>query len=212
MKAFGLFKSLVLAVPARQRNSPLCPLFSFLLSLIPLSSLLRPLFPCSPSFFRPRATTIHRNVWPANSTLKSWFSLTCRPPFTARHWAANSSLLQPSNPSSRFATHHLVTTLGPPDPPLYTSCDNLLHGMNEPTPSPSPAPGSKSSASPSAGTKRKRSQSAKVYAIKKGFKPGIYYSWPDCLAQITGFKGAICEFSRKFPPPRDLDTEGLTYV
>ncbi|KAJ6123179.1 Ribonuclease H [Penicillium capsulatum] len=63
--------------------------------------------------------------------------------------------------------------------------------MNESTPSPSPAPVPKSSTSPIVGAKRKRPSGAKVYAIKKGFKPGIYYSWPDCLAQITGFKGAI---------------------
>ncbi|KAJ6188881.1 hypothetical protein N7519_003789 [Penicillium mononematosum] len=31
----------------------------------------------------------------------------------------------------------------------------------------------------------------KYYAVKAGHKPGIYYGWNDCLAQITGFKGAI---------------------
>jgi ribonuclease HI len=71
--------------------------------------------------------------------------------------------------------------------------------MNESTPSPSPAPVPKASShpkqspSPSAGTKRKRTTGAKYYAVKNGFKPGLYYSWNDCLAQITGFKGAICE-------------------
>ncbi|KAJ5216401.1 Ribosomal protein L9/RNase H1 N-terminal [Penicillium cinerascens] len=69
--------------------------------------------------------------------------------------------------------------------------------MNESTPSPSPAPVPKASShtkpspSPSAGTKRKRTTGAKYYAVKNGFKPGLYYSWNDCLAQITGFKGAI---------------------
>ncbi|KAJ5443743.1 uncharacterized protein N7458_007615 [Penicillium daleae] len=69
--------------------------------------------------------------------------------------------------------------------------------MSTTTPSPSPAPGpkasprSKPSPSPTAGTKRKRTTGNKLYAVKKGSKPGIYYSWPDCLAQITGFKGAI---------------------
>lgn len=72
--------------------------------------------------------------------------------------------------------------------------------MSTTTPSPSPAPGSKASPrskpppSPTAGTKRKRTTGNKLYAVKKGSKPGIYYSWPDCLAQITGFKGAICKF------------------
>ncbi|KXG52663.1 uncharacterized protein PGRI_079190 [Penicillium griseofulvum] len=67
--------------------------------------------------------------------------------------------------------------------------------MNKTTPSPSPipkaSPGSKPSPSPTAGTKRKRNATAKYYAVKAGHKPGIYYGWNDCLAQITGFKGAI---------------------
>ncbi|KAF3022368.1 hypothetical protein E8E15_009501 [Penicillium rubens] len=67
--------------------------------------------------------------------------------------------------------------------------------MNKTTPSPSPvpkaSPGSKPSPSPTAGTKRKRNAAAKYYAVKAGHKPGIYYGWNDCLAQITGFKGAI---------------------
>ncbi|KAJ5584152.1 Ribosomal protein L9/RNase H1 N-terminal [Penicillium hispanicum] len=69
--------------------------------------------------------------------------------------------------------------------------------MNGTTPSPSPAPvpkaspRSKPSPSPTAGTKRKRTTSAKYYAVKAGFKPGIYYGWQDCLAQITGYKGAV---------------------
>ena len=29
------------------------------------------------------------------------------------------------------------------------------------------------------------------YAVKKGAKPGVYDSWDDCKAQVTGFKGAI---------------------
>ncbi|KAJ5317243.1 hypothetical protein N7508_001751 [Penicillium antarcticum] len=69
--------------------------------------------------------------------------------------------------------------------------------MNETTPSPSPAPalkaspGSKPSPSPTAGIKRKRNGPAKYYAVKAGHKPGIYHGWNECLAQITGFKGAI---------------------
>lgn len=30
----------------------------------------------------------------------------------------------------------------------------------------------------------------KYYAIKKGFKPGIYMTWPEAQAQVSGFKGA----------------------
>ncbi|KAJ5221097.1 Ribosomal protein L9/RNase H1 N-terminal [Penicillium citrinum] len=80
--------------------------------------------------------------------------------------------------------------------------------MNETTPSPSPAHGSKapsrskSSASPGAGTKRKRTTGPKFYAVKKGFAPGVYEGWKDCLAQITGFKGAIFQ---SFPTFEDAN-------
>lgn len=30
----------------------------------------------------------------------------------------------------------------------------------------------------------------KFYAVRSGYKPGIYMAWPDCQAQIAGFKGA----------------------
>ncbi len=31
---------------------------------------------------------------------------------------------------------------------------------------------------------------SKFYAVRKGRKSGIYYSWPECQEQITGFSGA----------------------
>lgn len=31
----------------------------------------------------------------------------------------------------------------------------------------------------------------KYYAVKKGKMPGIYMSWADCQAQVTGFPGAV---------------------
>lgn len=30
----------------------------------------------------------------------------------------------------------------------------------------------------------------KIYAVRKGHIPGLYYNWNDCSAQVTGFKGA----------------------
>lgn len=33
----------------------------------------------------------------------------------------------------------------------------------------------------------------KYYAVRTGRKPGIYYSWNDCRAQVGGFKGARCK-------------------
>lgn len=70
--------------------------------------------------------------------------------------------------------------------------------MNHTTPSPSPPLANTSSAqgtprNVSAGTKRKRSSGSKFYAVKVGFQPGVYYNWNDCLAQVTGYKGAVCE-------------------
>ncbi|KAL2002895.1 hypothetical protein VTN02DRAFT_5612 [Thermoascus thermophilus] len=63
---------------------------------------------------------------------------------------------------------------------------------------PSPGPGS-AEASPvqepsfaaTAGVKRKRASGGKFYAVKVGYQPGIYYTWNDCLAQVTGYKGAV---------------------
>ena len=31
---------------------------------------------------------------------------------------------------------------------------------------------------------------SKIYAIKKGKKTGIFYSWPECQANILGYSGA----------------------
>lgn len=38
----------------------------------------------------------------------------------------------------------------------------------------------------------------KLYAVHKGARPGIYYEWSECLKQVTGFKGAICESIEMF--------------
>jgi ribonuclease HI len=35
----------------------------------------------------------------------------------------------------------------------------------------------------------------KYYAVRAGFKPGVYTSWAICQQQITGFKGAQCAFA-----------------
>lgn len=46
----------------------------------------------------------------------------------------------------------------------------------------------------SSGTKRKRSNEPKFYAVKTGRKPGVYSNYNDCLAQVKGFKSAVCTF------------------
>ena len=30
----------------------------------------------------------------------------------------------------------------------------------------------------------------KVYAVHRGYRPGLYYTWPDCKVQVRGFLGA----------------------
>lgn len=32
---------------------------------------------------------------------------------------------------------------------------------------------------------------SKYYAVKKGVKPGIYRTWPECQRQVSGFSGAV---------------------
>ena len=44
----------------------------------------------------------------------------------------------------------------------------------------------------STGVKRKRGSEPKFYAVRLGRTPGVYHSWSDCLAQVTGFKNATC--------------------
>lgn len=39
---------------------------------------------------------------------------------------------------------------------------------------------------------------SKYYAVKKGRKPGIYTTWEECSAQVSGFAGAVYKsFSRR---------------
>ena len=44
----------------------------------------------------------------------------------------------------------------------------------------------------------KNSFSEKVYAVKVGREPGIYFSWDDCKSQVTGFSNAEFESFLKF--------------
>ena len=38
---------------------------------------------------------------------------------------------------------------------------------------------------------RLETQQTTVYAVHKGFEPGVYDTWHQCLAQISGFSGAV---------------------
>ncbi|RAH44266.1 RNA-DNA hybrid ribonuclease [Aspergillus brunneoviolaceus CBS 621.78] len=54
------------------------------------------------------------------------------------------------------------------------------------------------SSASTAGTKRKRNVVGKYYAVKAGYQPGVYYSWTDCLTQVTGYKGAVFQAFSSF--------------
>ncbi|WEW61795.1 ribonuclease H family protein [Emydomyces testavorans] len=65
---------------------------------------------------------------------------------------------------------------------------------NVPSPGQLPAPDSQTQSNATqagAGLKRRRATEPKFYAVKDGFKPGIYHSWNECLSQVKGFKGAV---------------------
>ncbi|KAL4955566.1 Caulimovirus viroplasmin-domain-containing protein [Aspergillus filifer] len=123
------------------------------------------LFSCSPKrFFIPRLT-FRRN-------LHNFFSPSSALPIPPSH----PSLPPPNRTTADFLSPQVQRDV-----------------MNETTPSPTPGPATKPSSSPpaAAGTKRKRGGAGKYYAVKAGYQPGIYYEWKDCLAQVTGFKGAV---------------------
>ena len=39
---------------------------------------------------------------------------------------------------------------------------------------------------------------AKVYAVRKGKKPGIYHSWNECKVMVDGYPGAIYKSFKTF--------------
>lgn len=149
-----------------------------------------------------RKIKIHGRVWSA-LRLGPWCSLQSCPRFIPQ--------FNPIRPTTSTTSSREFLTTGTyknPFPTLTTleifdstPSDDQSAAMNKTTPSPSPVPKASPSSnpppSPTAGTKRKRNTPAKYYAVKAGHKPGIYYGWNDCLAQVTGFKGAICECTRR---------------
>lgn len=42
--------------------------------------------------------------------------------------------------------------------------------------------------------KRKGGAQLKFYAVKAGHIPGVYLSWKECEQNISGFRGAACEY------------------
>lgn len=73
-------------------------------------------------------------------------------------------------------------------------------GPDATTPSPSPVtaptpPAKRSAAeSPAPNSLKRKRGETKYYAVKAGFRPGIYANWNDCLKQISGYKNAVCSW------------------
>lgn len=49
----------------------------------------------------------------------------------------------------------------------------------------------------------------KFYAVKKGFKIGIFENWDDCKKQINGFSGAIYKSFKTFDEAKNFLGEGV---
>ncbi len=47
------------------------------------------------------------------------------------------------------------------------------------------------------------------YAVRHGRKPGIYYNWPDCNAQVLAFKGAVFKKFKNLQEANDFIDGGL---
>lgn len=65
------------------------------------------------------------------------------------------------------------------------------------------------------------SLSKKFYAVKKGYKTGIFYSWDECKRQIDGYSGAVYKSFKTLDEANnflgggeetEVDTDLLAYV
>jgi hypothetical protein len=94
---------------------------------------------------------------------------------------------------------------------LVSQLTSLFGKMATPNKKPA-APGSTASMDAPPSKKRKMDKmdhsptDQKYYAVRVGYKPGVYTNWAICQQQITGYKGAICGplllMPRRVLPPR----------
>jgi hypothetical protein len=56
------------------------------------------------------------------------------------------------------------------------------------------APGAAVASAGSSSKKRKMDGVQKYYAVRAGFNPGVYLTYPECQQQTSGFRGAVCEY------------------
>jgi hypothetical protein len=94
---------------------------------------------------------------------------------------------------------------------LVSQLTSLFGKMATPNKKPA-APGSTASLDAPPSKKRKMDKmdhsptDQKYYAVRVGYKPGVYTNWAICQQQITGYKGAICGplllMPRRVLPPR----------
>lgn len=99
-----------------------------------------------------------------------------------------------TQPAALLSYHHRF-------PRSYTRIATTMAAPTDDISSPLPNSNSASPSGPApagAGTKRKRATEPKFYAVKAGFQPGVYYTWNDCLTQVTGYKGAVCKSTCTF--------------
>lgn len=170
---------------------------------VPFQLSLCPREPVSSPSLNTSATILRRTIRPSASKLEPRGSRTsCSLPLVSRYWnplgISTAFLKRPGTAIGVYPTLQIL----PATRKIFFSpvADHPNITMNETTPSPSPTPATKPSPSSnpisavSAGSKRKRTAVGKYYAVKKGFQPGIYYEWNDCLTQVTGYKGAVCEW------------------
>lgn len=110
-----------------------------------------------------------------------------------RNW--NALITRPVLPVSAYQALGLYFNMAALEHPISWDDLSMPAGTEEPHfVSNNAKPASPSSTTSSAGTKRKRGTEPKFYAVRVGYHPGIYHSWSDCLAEVTGFKNATCEF------------------
>ena len=190
-------------LPTSSQRPPLLSLVFLVLPPVPLQLSLCPREPViSPSLIA-SATILRRVIRPSASKLEPWgFRTSCSLPFVSRYLTPlrilTTFLKRPETAIRVYPRLQILSAIRKTS--LCILSDHPSNTMNETTPSPSPAPATKPSPSPnplpsvSAGSKRKRTAVGKYYAVKKGFQPGIYYEWSDCLTQVTGYKGAVCEW------------------
>ncbi|PYH89752.1 hypothetical protein BO71DRAFT_100318 [Aspergillus ellipticus CBS 707.79] len=150
---------------------------------------------------REKQTSI-RKTYPPQITRRIWTCLTapklgpgcsvssCRPRFPTPRFGI-SSVISRDRSSYSIRTARLQAVLRRCSVLKTLFAPRPIIAMADTTPSPTTKRSPRSASPSRAGVKRKRGSTAKYYGVKAGYQPGVYYSWKDCLTQVTGYKGAV---------------------